>query len=360
MFYFILTILYCPLSIFLLTSSMDNFFGRHIKLLTFAAMASLTAILSRAAESSGTIFMAESPQGVCDHLDEALNLATLIAGTTEEIWIFVDVDDTLIADGSDTKSFFRLNNLARMKVVNEPLIQKLSGFKDNPSIKCVALTSALAWGIGRVKEEPGRVDAKPFPLSETQKTPISKIRADAMKALNMPFAASFGDDIRKLPFVIQDVAQDNQPTDEVISELRHFRLAQELEREEFFAGIEILHHPHKISPNSTVVQNDFYAKDPVDVIKGQRTGYAKILAWPVYANGVIFSNFLDSQQGWQKGAVMRSFLLARDRSQWPAVIIAIDDNLSMLKNMQSVSEELHIPLFAVHYNPPVFWIFPRR
>ncbi|MDR1906736.1 MAG: DUF2608 domain-containing protein [Puniceicoccales bacterium] len=330
---------------------MDKFFDHYIKSITFAAMALLSETLS------GTIrFTARSPQEVCACLDEVLDSAISMGKSIEKIWVFVDVDGTLIEDGSDTESFNEVNNFSRMKIVNNPLVQKLREFQPLPSINFVALTSAAAWGIGGIKGPPIRIDAKPFLLSETKKVSRSKIRADAMQSLGMPFRAAFGDTIRKLPFVLQDA----QPIDEIIPELEPFFLSPELEQEEFFSGLEIFHHPHKTSPLSSLIQHDFYVKDPVNAITGPQTGYAKILAWPVYESGVIFSNFLDHQQGWKKGLIMLSFLRAMnsDRSEWPATIIAIDDNSSMLESMQAVCHELNIAFFGIHFNPPTFWIYP--
>jgi hypothetical protein len=318
-------------------------FPNRRKSIAFASMALLGATLL------GTIFTAQIPHEVCTHFTRALDSTA----TSGETWVFVDVDETLIRDGSDSVSFEKTGTFEQIKKVNEPLIQELCKFRNHPSIKLVALTSAINHGFSGVSEQTSQIDIVPFLLSKAIPVPLSKIRADAMESLGLPFAASFGPNIHKLPFVMQEI----HLSDEIISELRPISLSPELEQESFFSGLSLFQRVHRVSP--TRLQYDFYVKDPIDELRGQQMGYAKILACPVYENGVIFSNFLNYEDGWQKGLVMRSFLFAKakDPSQWPASIIAIDDNFSMLQNMQQVCFELDIAFIGIHFSPPRVWIF---
>jgi hypothetical protein len=333
--------------------------NQSFKSMILVALASSVATFSSATVPSGTIFTAKSPEEVCNYLDEALVAAESLGGAGQRILIAVDVDDTLIRNGSDVGSFSQTGNFGSMEVINLPLVRKLHELEGHPFINSVAVTSATTWGFEETEGSSNTVNVTPFLFSEEKRIPLSEIRANAMKFLGMPFAQSFGNAITTLPFIMQGATWDNQPSPEVIPTFCPLFLDEDLVQAKTFSGAEIFSHSYKVFPRSSFTQNDFYAKDPIDMIKGQQIGYAKILACPVHNNGVIFSNFLDSQNGYKKGLVVRSFLQSRDRSEWPVVIIAIDDNLSMHKDMKQVCLELGILFFGIYYVAPGFWIFAR-
>jgi hypothetical protein len=326
---------------------------RACKSFALAALALATTALS------GIIFSAKSEQEVCIRLNEALAQASP-SGITR---IFVDVDDTIISHGSDYDSFRKTGTFAQMKTANESLIQWLRELRNHPFVKTAALTSARAWAPVELNGETTILDTVPLAFPGDGAIFISKVRADAMEFLGLPFKTALETPVRKLPFVTQPVTL----SDEIRANLRPLALAPELQGERYFSDSVFLYIrrvPFRMS------KCELYTKTPLGAMEDfgamgdlvPVSEYAKIIGWPVYENGVIFSNFFDEDDGLQKGLVMRSFLRAaeQDGSGLPTTIIAIDDNLFMLQNMKQVADELGIAFFGIHYQPPrpaTFWMF---
>ncbi|MDR1366592.1 MAG: DUF2608 domain-containing protein [Puniceicoccales bacterium] len=292
--------------------------------------------------------MAKSQQDVCAYLGQALQLTA-----DETAIIIVDVDETLIGDGSDLKSFHETGNFEQIKVVNEPLLEELRRL-DAPNVKAIAMTSAMVLWLG--------MNEQLMHCSLPKGQRYSQVRSEAMEFLGMPFSKHFGNTAYSLSLVHMppDPQSTSQSTcrlaaPEFTPNLQRIILSPELERRGFFPDLEMFHYTYRI-PFGPMRQS-FYVKDTVEGIGGPEMRFVQLLACPIYENGVIFSNFLDSSQGWQKGLVMRSFLLGMDRSEWPRKIIAVDDNLLMLQSMQKVCAELCIMFFGIHFVRPAFWIF---
>jgi hypothetical protein len=306
---------------------------------TIASMV-FAAVLSGAATPYGEMYTAKSPEEVCSYLGEALKQAD-DARTT----IFVDIDDTLIKEGSDVNSFLQFGNFDRMKLCNEELIKKLVALNNpnNSNLECFGLTSATA------------LEEKDRQLQDRQVYgghSFPKIRSDAINHLGILTNKYPCDGTFSLPLV---TAPDSQSApQELIPKLQPLTLSPEMEERNFFLGCEFFDHTDRMRFGP--MRQNFYVKDP-NGIRGPQEGYVQLIACPTYENGVIFSNFLEFNQGFQKGLIVRSFLLSRDRSEWPTVIIAIDDNLSMLESIQAVCADLGITFFGIHFNLPIFWLF---
>ncbi|MDR0590917.1 MAG: DUF2608 domain-containing protein [Puniceicoccales bacterium] len=324
-------------------------FLRNCKSFTLAALTLASTTLS------GIIFSVKSPQEVCTRLDKALAQTS----PTEITWIFVDIDDTLIKSSSDYDSFRKTGTYEQMQIVNEPLIQRLREFGNHPFVKTVALTSAKTWGIDELDEENITLNAVPSFFPGNEILSASEIRAGAMASLSLPFETAFGTSVRKLPFVTQPVTL----SEEIRAKLQPLYLPPELQRERYFSDSNVFLYTCRVP--FRMAKQELYRKASPGAtgdLAPKVSAYERITGWPVYENGVIFSNFFNEDDGWQKGPVMRSFLqaVAQDGSGWPTTIIAIDDNLFMLQNMEQVAGELGIPFFGIHYQPPritTFWVF---
>ncbi|MDR3317472.1 MAG: DUF2608 domain-containing protein [Puniceicoccales bacterium] len=340
-----------------------GYFIRGFALVTMLATATLFAT-----GVDSIIYEAMNDDEACRHLGEIVPAAQ----DKGEILIFSDVDDTLIPGGSDTRSFVRNQNFNEMKTKNPQLVQTLREHTHiDSSISIVALTSANMWRVDDTAlEQSATLDIVPIRLQDIYESPtstldptmpIAEIRSSAMLSLDIPFNATLGEETHYLPFVTKDVSLLSK----IFEQFLPLTLSSALQQEPYFEK-----HPavflHRNAPNSqntslgrelqNLLVDDFY----IEETSPQPERYKQILAYPVYVNGVIFSNFFDREKGWQKGLVMHSFLLAKfgERSNWPPIaVIAIDDNLRMLQNMQTACQLLEIPFYGIHLNNPVFWIF---
>jgi hypothetical protein len=341
-FYFILTNFPCFSSFFFHHRIVSKYFSGRKSMIYFA-LASLVATLSDAAIPPGTIFTAKSKQEVCDRLGEVLNLATQMAERVGEILIFVDVDETTIRGSSDFDSFEQTGTFEQMKVVNEPLVEKLHNLH-SPSIRILALTSAGAWyvadGIGKAPMISVAYASPPSGEAVTR----SKVRSDAMQSLGIPLDSSLGS------FELPPVTLEVQLSEKVIPDLRNVELSPELEGMELFSDLSIFCHVYR--PSFGGVRRDLYFQNPHDGGK-----YKRVIALPLCENGVIFSNPFDFDEGWKKGLIVESFLRTIDRSQWPTTIIAIDDNRYMLESIRASCVQLGITFYGICFIPTTsFWI----
>jgi hypothetical protein len=323
------------------------FYGAMSKLFRTCKSFALASLALASTALSGMIFSAKSEQEVCDRLNEVLARAS----PTEKTCIFVDIDDTLIRASSDYDSFRKTGTFAHMKIANEPLIRRLRELEGHPFVKTVALTSARTWVLVELDGESTILDTVPFAFPENEMLFASTIRSDAMEFLGLPFKTALKTPVLKLPFVTQPVTL----TDEVCANLQPIFLPPELQGEQYFSGFNFFLYFRKMP--FRMLKREFYRQ-----VLPEASMYERIIGWPVYENGVIYSNFFDQDEGWQKGLVMRSFLqvLEQDEFGMPSTIIAIDDNLSMHQNMEQVVGELGITFFGIHYQPPKiapFWIF---
>jgi hypothetical protein len=176
-----------------------------------------------------------------------------------------------------------------------------------------------------------------------------------MEFLGLPFNTALSTPVRILPFVTREV-----PPNAHIYPLRRYSLVPELQQEKYLPdSVFLFMRPVPFR----MAKRELYVQVPTEATEGLK--YERFIGCPVYENGVIFSNFFDEDDGLQKGLVMGSFLqaLEQDGLGWPATIIAIDDNLLMLQNMEQVAGELGIVFFGIHYQPPpepksaTFWVF---
>jgi hypothetical protein len=206
-------------------------------------------------------------------------------------------------------------------------------------------------------------DTVPLAFPENEALFASKIRSEAMESLGLPFKTALTTPVRKLPFVTQPVTLP----DPIRANLQSLSLPPELQSERYFFESNVFlsfrRVPFRMPKREFYIQASSGAMDDFEAMGGlapRTPAYERITGWPVYENGVIFSNFFNEDDGLQKGLVMRSFLQALEQDGFgrPATIIAIDDNLLMLENMEQVAEELGITFFGIHYQPPqvaTFW-----
>jgi hypothetical protein len=229
---------------------------------------------------------------------------------------------------------------------------------DHNNIKILGLTSAKGWQI--VENPKEYFDLLPYFIARKivkkqnnsyqyflcphspdspqviEKKSVPEIRSEAMASLGFPFEESFG----SVTVVLHPVMTSYSRLPPGPFQRGHF----------FLRNHEILayHFPEQNSPLQR--QNifcDFF-------VRNTKNGgnYKKIIACPVYENGVIFSNFIDQKNAWQKGPIVRSFLfslLGKNRGSWPPLTaIAIDDNLQMLISIQKYCDILEIPFIGIH------------
>jgi hypothetical protein len=161
--------------------------------------------------------------------------------------------------------------------------------------------------------------------------------------LGLPFGGTFG----HLSYQLHPVTETVLLSDEIVAALQPVSFSPELERD-FPTDFTILQHTHRHSFSR--MQYDLYFQS----LRNQRT-YGRIIALPLYENGVIFSNVFDLNASWQKGLIVRSFLQTINPSQWPTIIIAIDDNALMLENIQMKCAELDITFYGIHFIAPRHW-----
>jgi hypothetical protein len=307
-------------------------------------MVSLTATLS------GEILEALSEEDACLFLENACDCAQYFK---QEPILFVDVDKTIIRESSDFHSYGRFSDFRCMKPINSRMAQELRKFHGTRNIKTVALTSAKGWSI--VENSKNYFDISPHCIAHYQliknknnfsqslqyphffrafkivgEKSLSEIRSEAMAILNLPFAASFGRRIVKLPPVAAvSPSPKFQP-----SKIGHYSPLPN----------------HRILYYQSQKQNtpcNYYIQNT-----NNPDNCKKIIACPVYENGIIFSNFINQRNAWQKGLIMRSFfsfVFGKERENWPSIsVIAIDDSLLMLRSMQEHCAILGIPFSGIH------------
>jgi hypothetical protein len=298
-------------------------------------------------ERSGTIYMPITTEGVRDRL----NSIASHFGNGTRILLAIDVDKTLIVDGSDFKSQSECGNFSKMQVIDRQLTEAIcrlcenSHLPDHPAIKAVALTAAPTWSL-RVPE--GDLSDLPYidlfpelmivqPSFNLQ--PRSIIRSHAMAELVPSFVKSFGPNTYILDPILS--TDEGIIKETAIPRVHAFPLGPTLQQDTRFQNFRISRYT---SPNG--IRHDFLIQNPLT------NRYRKILAWPVYAYGTIFVNYLIPGNGKEKGGALLSFLeLMVPRDQWPRVVIAIDDNLAMLENIRAACMRMGIIFIGILYRP---------
>jgi hypothetical protein len=301
-----------------------------------------------------TIFTANSPQGIGTRLDEILKsilsdkIPTSIPPKT---FVFVDVDNTLIGDGTDLYSFRKTGTFQQM-IPNTPLIEKLRNLPH--FVQSFALTSMGVWHTTDAGDFSIRMEADYISPPNGKEVTRSKIRSDAMQSLGLPFGGTFGHPPRQLPPVTEAVSLSDEIvaalrpvslSDEIVAALQSVSFSTELERD-FLSDFTILHHIHR--PPFGRMQCDLYFQS-----LSNRGVYERITALPRYKDGVIFANVFDTNKGQQKGLIVHSFLqIVTER---PKTIIAIDDNVQMLEDIQTKCVALDIAFYGIHFIVPSRW-----
>jgi hypothetical protein len=334
-------------------------------MITFAALALFSSMLSG---TTGTILTATAPGEICDMLEDITPIGQTI--------IFVDIDETLIREGSDVKSWEQYGNFSSMKVINGPLLTTLTRLTNQPSIKTVALTSACAWVLHASENVPSDSSPVHFSLDllpnsylfscnpdQVKWEPfkprlICRIRSEAMATLVPAFQNSFGPDAYILAPMLDYTPQT---CDKIIAKFPSKAFWPALEfpwvplelgptLQTRFPDLHIYRYTYRLGGK---IRHDYYVQD-----SDNNEQYRQIIAWPIYTHGVIFGNPFTDDGGMQKGLVMWSFLETMvDEDQWPTTIIAIDDNLDMLQNILEVCNERGITFIGIHYHSPPARIF---
>jgi hypothetical protein len=165
--------------------------------------------------------------------------------------------------------------------------------------------------------------------------PIAEIRSAAMEFLGIPLNASFGKGMIRLPFVTQQ-RETSIATDNVKQIFTALELANCTQKKEIFL------HKSGFLP---IMHHDLYTKE-----NSGANGYGKVLAYPVYENGVIFSNFIDGNEQWQKGLIMDLFLsnVCKTTLSQSLQITGIDDSLHALKDMENQCHCLGLSFLGIH------------
>lgn len=323
------------------------------------------------------------------------------------LFIFVDIDNVIFAHGTDYKLYRNGATYTGLEVLIPETIQTLNQLLDEDNkISVLALTSSKAWTLDEEEEEtlPKRLQFTPVATGVHQCLendindesyllgyPCHKIRSGALDAARLkrrPFrmpSLTLG-----LPFVaLNPVLENYTPTQEQEGSMKPVSLVEEASTQSF-NSLDLFRceppkptavHSTSTHPFQSRISSDpcFLARNHPLIDQGQDnfndnqnndqdqpipSPYKRVVAYPFYSDGIIYSNFVNhTQEGWQKGRIMQAYLetvFGTDVHSWPQIsVIAIDDNDMMLTNMEDVARTMGIHFKGLFFKrkEPVFWIF---
>ncbi|MDR0351210.1 MAG: hypothetical protein LBH49_00990 [Puniceicoccales bacterium] len=245
----------------------------------------------------------------------------------EKTITFVDIDDTIIYNCSDFKK-------SVPDVVSESFVLWLTKYIDY-NYRIVGLTSGMTYFIQPLSQCTENDDCISCFI---KRDPHANIRVNGMHELGIKFWNPFNDEETFLPFVYDPC------------------ISSETEIENEFLKLKL--------GNSVIYKEKKHTG--LFIEKFADGQYNEISAWPVFLNGIIFSNFARMQNicshtqchnGERKGDVIISFLKKLAEIQKSKnfrdicdYVLVIDDNINMLRNIESVLNFYGIETIAIHFN----------
>lgn len=317
------------------------------------------------------------------------------------LFIFVDIDEVIFANGTDYKVFKNGATYNGLKVLIPQTIQTINQFLDESNkISVLALTSSKLW---RLDEErfPTKVRFAPVAMDINLQLendiddesylfdyPCHRIRSGALDAAQLRYRPFFMPSLTLgLPYVaLNPVLEDYSPTKEQENSIKPVSLVMESSTQSFNSLNLFKYDPENLKPirrSRSRISNDpcLLAKSRPLIAQEQNSfsdhqeddqnqqipaSYKRVVAYPFYSDGIIYSNFVNhDQEGWQKGRIMRAYLetvFGQDFPTWPPIfVIAIDDNDMMLTNMEDESRAIGIRFKGLWFKrkEPVFWLFVK-
>ncbi|MDR2806597.1 MAG: hypothetical protein LBB11_00350 [Puniceicoccales bacterium] len=283
---------------------------------------------------SNKIFTANRDEEALMLLKKAYEAYKHAEDPRKELFLFVDIDDTLIESGSDMESYYKYGNFNGIHAINLSLIRQLHTFQNTAETKIIGLTNVNHWRLeigNRCELTPycaGVATAKVMPS-----TAFFRVRIDAMKKIGIPLNTSFWPEekIKHLPFLLQDSSTEGVTP--------------------FYEKSQ----PFEITSKGNVeitTPNDFslpWERRYLSIKEGNKEVTNEIFAYPVYSEGIIFVNPMAYFP--LKGAVIRAFLASifNGETHWPPLfLIAIDDDKAMLESIQQQCNILRLKFWGIH------------
>ncbi|MDR2806863.1 MAG: DUF2608 domain-containing protein [Puniceicoccales bacterium] len=302
------------------------------------------------------IITAKSEANACNLLEKACAVA-IQKGRTPII--IVDIGEVIIGSGSDMDSYMHYSNFSFIEPINLELMECLRNVVHQGGAKAIGLTSSRGNDLAvdpkgkliTVDREVTCNIQKEDTIQATGKFPTTKIRSDAMQFLKMPFRESFGDRQIVLPLVTdtedvtalpEDIDKDSKALLSLKSPQYGYPENMKFLIHRFQSTWEAKGLTSSNAKTEAIIKDELYLKE-----KGQKS-YRKVMAFPTYVCGVIFSNGVDTRTLLPKGQVLDSFLHSEIFDVEHAVIIGIDDNLAMLQSMEEQCDRQGIPFFGLH------------
>ncbi|MDR2806968.1 MAG: DUF2608 domain-containing protein [Puniceicoccales bacterium] len=263
-------------------------------------------------------FQPESEKVACEILDEVYKIYTSMENANKTLLMFIDIDETLIKEASDTNSYKHCFNFSQMRAVNLDLAQKLRDLNSQKkNLKFIGLTNVSSLKLEITPEGYPNI----VPVDENGKSMI-ETRCDAMEYLKIPLNTSFWSGMKELPFIVE--------SDDI--------------------GGEPLFKKDGEEPSKVQVQDGQYY---LETSPGKYD--KKICAFSVYNRGMIFlKQCEDNVPVPLKGIAMHAFLssvFGNEPKSWPPmVIVGIDDHSEMIDAMEKECVSLKLPFYGIHYD----------
>ncbi|MDR2806862.1 MAG: hypothetical protein LBB11_01740 [Puniceicoccales bacterium] len=265
---------------------------------------------------TGTIQKAKSKQDACNLLKKMY--ANDKKNHTETM-TFTDIGNTLISNKADFDSYAKNRTFVDVQPVNCELIEMLQD---------IHLGGQKIFGATSARTHCPKIEGNTVQIvpGNIQGTPASVVRAMALQSLGMYFTSLGQGHTIFLPYLTSSFPVGDDGSAKCIP----FTLSQYKTP----SNVKFFMRPKPVStPTMPMPEYHLCSREDRD---GQAI-WKEIVAFPVFENGIIFSNFLDQRYAWQKGLVIYSFLnflFERFPARRNVHIIAIDSEERVLMNIK--------------------------